>query len=73
MFTDIKVFPYDINLNRYFKPLYRKCYWCNADAMVLVRRTSTLTDITYTDPACDHHASKWGEPEKGDAHQTPGT
>jgi hypothetical protein len=65
MFVNVEVYPYQTNVNKYHKPLYRKCYWCNADAMVIVSRTSTLTGITYTDPACDFHASKWGPPEDG--------
>lgn len=70
-FHNIDIYPYDLFFDQYHRPLYRRCCWCNADAIVVVKRTSDLTNHSYEDNACEACARPWREAmqkEKGDSH-----
>jgi hypothetical protein len=59
MWTKIETFPYSLTYNRYHQAQWRTCAWCNAIALEMVSRTSSLTDNTYTDAACEYHIRPW--------------
>lgn len=59
MWEKIETYPYHLTFNRYHQAQFRRCAWCNADAMEIVARTSTLTGNRYDDAACDYHLMPW--------------
>ena len=56
---NVKIEPYHVTYNKYNQGQYSSCKFCGADAVVIVSRTSTLTDNTYNDYACQQCANKW--------------
>jgi hypothetical protein len=36
-----------------------RCFWCGADALLVVGRTGTLSGHRHSDHSCERHAEGW--------------
>jgi hypothetical protein len=59
---NVQLYPYHMTTSAYGRPQYRTCESCGADAMLVLNRTSNMTDARFEQNVCDRHVQDWQQP-----------
>jgi len=59
---NVQLYPYHMTTSQYGRPQYRTCEFCGADAMLVLSRTSNMSDARFEQNVCDRHAQDFQQP-----------